>query len=63
MGIIETWTIIAVVLKLCGVGVFANWPIIAWPLTWSCMCLELWVVMFYVFIVFIYGVLKLICSR
>lgn len=63
MGIIEIWTIIAVVLKLCGVGVFADWPIIAAPFTWSCMCLELWVMMFYTFLVGIYVVLKLICSR
>lgn len=59
MGIIEIWTIVAVVLKLCGVGVFTNWPIIAWPFTWSCLCLELWVVMFYLFLLGICAVLIL----
>lgn len=63
MGIIEIWTIVAVVLKLCGVGIFADWPIIAAPFNWSCMCLELWVVMFYFFLLGIYAVLKFICSR
>ena len=63
MGIIELWTILAVVLKLCGVGVFANWHIIAGPFTWSCMCLELWVVMFYLFLFGIYAVLKFIINR
>lgn len=63
MGIIEMWTIIAVVLKLCGVGIFANWPIIADPFTWSCMCLEIWIVMLYIFLFGIYAVLKIICSR
>lgn len=45
MRIIELWTIIAVVLHLCGVGCFAEWPVIAGPFTWSCMCLEIWVFM------------------
>ena len=63
MGIIEIWTIVAVVLKLCGVGIFADWPIIASPFTWSCMCIELWVVMFYIFLVVILAVLKFIIKR
>lgn len=43
MGLSEIWSIIAVVLHLCGVGSFAEWPIIAWPWHWSCLCIELWV--------------------
>lgn len=54
MGISEIWTIIAVVLHCCGVGDFANWPIIAGPFTWSCMCIEIWVFL-------LYGIALLIC--
>lgn len=42
MGIIETWTMIAVVLHICGVGFFEGWPIIALPWHWSCFCLFIW---------------------
>ena len=44
MGITEIWTIIAIVLKLAGVGSFAEWPIIAWPTHWSCLCIEIWAI-------------------
>ena len=36
------WTIVAVVLTLCGVGAFAQWPITAWPWHWSCLCILYW---------------------
>lgn len=36
------WTIVAVVLTLCGVGAFAQWPITAWPWNWSCLCILYW---------------------
>lgn len=54
MGITELWTIIAIVLKLAGVGSFAEWPIIASPLTWSCMCLEIWAFFFYLAVFLLY---------
>ena len=63
MGLIEIWTIIAIVLKLCGIGVFAEWPIIAGPFTWSCMCIELWSIIVYACLLGIYIVLKFICDR
>ena len=47
MGIIEIWTIVAIVLHFAGVGAFAEWPAIAGPFTWSCCTLEIWVFMFY----------------
>lgn len=47
MGIIEIWSILAVVLHFCGVGAFAEWPVIAGPTTWSCLCLEIWVFIIY----------------
>lgn len=51
MGVIEVWTIVAIILHFCGVGAFASWPVIAGPFTWSCCTLELWV--FTVFIVIV----------
>lgn len=54
MGITELWTIIAIVLKLAGVGSFAEWPIIASPLTWSCMCIEIWAIIFYLAAILLY---------
>lgn len=47
MGITELWTIIAVILHFCGVGDFSEWPIIAGPFTWSCLCVEIWVFIIY----------------
>ena len=47
MGVIEIWSILAVVLHFCGVGAFAEWPVIAGPFTWSCLCLEIWVFIVY----------------
>lgn len=35
MGIIEVWTIVAIVLHFCGVGTFASWPVIASPFTFQ----------------------------
>ena len=48
MGIIEVWTIVAIVLHFCGVGIFASWPVIASPFTWSCCTLEIWVLILYI---------------
>lgn len=63
MGIIELWTIVAVALKLAGVGVFAEWPIIAWPTNWSCLCLEIWMFIFYIVIVAICAAIALLAAR
>lgn len=66
MGITEIWTIIAIVLKLCGVGSFANWDIIAWPWHWSCLCIELWSLMIYFAIfaaVIIYNIIMYILVK
>lgn len=63
MGIIELWTIIAIVLKLVGVGDFAEWPIIAWPTHWSCLCLEIWMFIFYIAIVAICAAVGLFSAR
>lgn len=63
MGIIELWTIVAVVLHLCGVGCFAEWQVIAGPFTWSCMCLEIWVFMLYAALVALVVGLKILSAR
>lgn len=42
VGIIEIWTILAIVLHFCDVGYFAKWPVIDWPWHWSCCCLLIW---------------------
>lgn len=36
------WTILAIVLTLCGVGAFASWDITAMPWHWSCLCILYW---------------------
>lgn len=36
------WTTLAVILSLCGVGAFAEWPITAMPWHWSCLCILYW---------------------
>lgn len=54
MGLTELWTIVSIVLKLAGVGSFAEWPIIASPLTWSCMCIEIWAIILYIAIILLY---------
>lgn len=58
MGIIEILTIVFIVMKLAGVGVFASWDIIAWPWHWSCLCLEIWVFLIYIAIMIIAAILK-----
>lgn len=63
MGIIELWTIVAVVLHFCGVGCFAEWQVIAGPLTWSCMCLEIWVFMLYAALLALVVGLKILTAR
>lgn len=53
MGLTEIWTIVAVILHFAGVGAFAEWPVIAGPFTWSCMCIEMWVITIVIVIAFI----------
>lgn len=53
MGVIELWTIVAIILHFCGVGAFASWPVIAGPFTWSCCTLEIWVFIVFIAIVLI----------
>lgn len=36
------WTLVASVLHIAGVDSFAEWPIIAGPLTWSCFSVFIW---------------------
>lgn len=60
MGIIETWTLIAIILHFCEVKYFANLPVIDWPWHWSCMCLFEWAVMFYIGIFILYIVIKIL---
>lgn len=63
MGIIEVWSIIAVVLHFVGIGNFAEWPLIAWPTHWSCLCLEIWMFIFYIAIVAICAAIGVFSAR
>jgi hypothetical protein len=58
MGIIEILTIVFIVMKLAGVGACENWDIIDWPWHWSCLCLEIWVLLVYIVIACIAVFLK-----
>ena len=40
--IILIWSLVAVVLHFAGVGKFAEWPVMAVPWKWSCMCIMIW---------------------
>ena len=55
---IAIWTLVAVVLHFIGLGAFADWPVIAGPFTWSCMCLLLWEVIAGA----VFGALALLCT-
>lgn len=36
------WSMLAIVLHLCGVGSFADWSITAFPWRWSCLFILYW---------------------
>lgn len=63
MGLTEIWTIIAIVLKLCGVGAFASWDIVAMPWHWSCLCIEMWSLILYALILFIILLKAILSSK
>lgn len=54
------WSLIAVVLNLCGAGAFATWPITAWPWHWSCLCILWWDLMLTVILIVVTAVLTFI---
>ena len=58
VGIIETWTILAIVLHFCDVGYFAKWPVIDWPWHWSCCCLLIWYWIVFIVLLSICSVMK-----
>ena len=60
---ITLWTIVAVVLHLCGIGSFADWPITAVPTTWSCFCLFWWELIAVAVIGFVYLFIALCIGR
>lgn len=37
------WSLVAVILHFSDVGKFKDWPVIALPWRWSCLCLLEWV--------------------
>ena len=41
--IVIIWTLASIILSLCGVGKFAEFPITAWPWNWSCLFVLYWV--------------------
>ena len=43
-AIVIIWTLASVILNLCGVGKFADFPITAWPWEWSCLFVLYWAV-------------------
>lgn len=42
-AIVIIWTLASIILSLCGVGKFAEFPITAWPWNWSCLFVLYWV--------------------
>jgi hypothetical protein len=40
--LIMIWSLVAVILHFSDVGKFKDWPVIAWPWRWSCLCLLEW---------------------
>lgn len=40
--IVIIWTLVSIILSLCGVGKFAEFPITAWPWNWSCLFVLYW---------------------
>jgi hypothetical protein len=42
-AIVIIWTLVSIILSLCGVGKFAEFPITAWPWNWSCLFVLYWV--------------------
>lgn len=43
-AIVIIWTLVSIILSLCGVGKFAEFPITAWPWNWSCLFVLYWAV-------------------
>ena len=41
-NMVVIWSILAIVLHLCGVGSFSDWSITAFPWRWSCLCILYW---------------------
>lgn len=41
-AIVIIWTLVSIILSLCGVGKFAEFPITAWPWNWSCLFVLYW---------------------
>ena len=52
--IVLLWTLVAVVLSLCGIGAFAEWPITAWPWHWSCLCILYWDIVLWSALIFLF---------
>lgn len=48
------WTLVAIILNLCGVGAFASWDITARPWNWSCLCIFYW----YMALIFVLVVIR-----
>ena len=60
--VLVVWTLVSIILHLCGVGSFAVWPIIAGPLTWSCCCLLMWDFIIAFAALFILLIIKKVCG-
>ena len=61
--LILIWTLVAVILHLCGVGAFAEWPITAWPWHWSCLCIFWWDLVLDVLLIAAFVVMRVIIHR
>lgn len=60
--IIMIWTLVVIILHFCGVGAFANWPVIAGPFTWSCCFVFIWDMILTIALLTFVLIIKLICT-
>ena len=66
VGLVGLWTVLATDFHFAEFGAFKDWPVIAWPWHWSCLCIAIWWAIIIVLItlgILIYYVIKLKASK
>lgn len=62
IGLVGLWTVLATVFHYAEFGAFKDWPVIAWPWHWSCLCIAIWWIAIFVSItigIILYYAIKL----